>query len=198
MKPWQSVTFGMMVGLLLSAAVFLIALPPRGIPILLPTLLPPPPVTVFVDGAVQKPGLYTLPPKSRVNDAIEMAGGLLPSASTSNLNLAARLNDGEKIMVLTVKDTPEPKQTSTVKFSPTQLATFQTPTPPFPININTATLEVLQMLPGIGEIKARSIITYRQEHGPFIQPEDLLNVPGIGQGILSSIKELIILSDNPK
>jgi competence protein ComEA len=54
------------------------------------------------------------------------------------------------------------------------------------------------MLPGIGDIKARSIITYRQEHGPFIQPEDLLNVPGIGQGILSSIKELIILSDNPK
>jgi competence protein ComEA len=193
MKTWQSVAIGMMVGLLLAAAVFLVALPPRGTPILLPTPLPPPPVTVFVDGAVQNPGLYTLPYKSRVNDAIELAGGLLPSASTTNLNLAAWLNDGDKIMVLAIKDTPTPKVT---RPAPSKTAVTLTPTPKYPININKATLEELQLLPGIGEVKARSIITYRQEHGPFANLDEILNVPGIGPGILSAIEGLVTLSDS--
>jgi competence protein ComEA len=195
MKPWQSLAFGLVVGLLLAAAVFLVSMPPRGVPIVLSTPLPPAPVTVFVDGAVQTPGLYTLPYTSRVNDAIIIAGGLLPSANTASLNLAARLKDGDKVMVPVIKDTPIPKPTSTARLSATQLAFLWTPTPAFPINLNTATLAELQELPGIGEVKARSIITYRQEHGPFKLLDELLNVQGIGPGIFASIKDLISLAD---
>lgn len=187
MKTWQSVALGLVVGLLIAAAVFLVALPPHGQAILLSTPLPPAAITVYVQGAVQNPGLYSLPRQSRVDDAILAAGGLLASANQDLINPAARLNDGDKIIVPSLGDTPVPP-TSRSKATPS-------PTPDYPININTASREMLELIPGIGEGKASAILTYRQEHGLFTTLEGLMDVPGIGPGIFASIREFISLED---
>ena len=187
MKTWQSVAFGLVVGLLLAAAVFLVALPPLGQAILLSTPPPPAAITVYIDGEVRSPGLVSLPRQSRVNDAIQAAGGLLSSANPDTINPAAKLNDGDKIHVSSINDTPSPSSRQT-KVTPS-------PAPHFPINVNTASAEELQSLPGIGESKSSAIVAYRQEHGPFKTLEGLMDVPGIGPGIFASIREFISLED---
>jgi competence protein ComEA len=187
MKTWQSVAFGLLVGLLLAGAVILVAMPPRGQAILLSTPLPPAAITVYVQGAVVHPGLYSLPPLSRVNDAILAAGGLLSSANPGLINPAARLNDGDKVVVPSLEDTPAP--------TGGKAKTIPSATPAFPLNINTASRAELAALPGIGEGKASAILTYRQEHGPFTQLEGLMDVPGIGPGIFAEIRQFITLEE---
>lgn len=188
MKPWQVLLSGVFFGLLAGAFVLLINLRPRGQAIELPPLPTPAPLVVHITGAVSREGIYPLPAASRLDDAIQAAGGLLSSADASQINLAARLSDGQKIAI------PEIRPTVIASSLPLE----QRGGPPIEtapgsslININTATLEELDRLPGIGESKAAEIINHREKNGPFNTIEDIQNVPGIGPKIFETIQELI-------
>jgi competence protein ComEA len=175
------------VGILLGAGlIFLVSRPPRGEPV---TLLPAPtssPIIVYVTGQVTQPGVYSLSVGSRVDDAIQAAGGFSSDANTTAINLAEVLADGQKINVpnmATQVASEENVQPDTVGFSP--------------IDINTASLEQLDTLPGIGPATAQDIIDYRSSSGNFTRIEDIMNVPGIGQGKFDAIKDLITVGMSP-
>lgn len=158
--------------------------PPRGEPV---EILPPPtpgPILVHVGGAVDSPAVYSLPPDCRVQDAIEAAGGLAEDAYTASLNLAAPLSDGDKILVPHLAD-------QAVSNSSGGSSLLEPPAAGTPIDINTATLEQLDELPGIGPAKAQAIIDYREAKGPFATIEQIMNVPGIGRVTFENIKDLI-------
>jgi len=178
MKTWQYLALGILLGLLASGVILLVARQPRGYPI---QLLPTPTqadLTVYVEGAVTHPGLYTLPPSGRVADAIQAAGGLTSQADADSVNLAARLSDGQKIQILA---NGQAVPTAAVISSQN------------PIDINSATIEQLEIIPGIGQTKAAAIVAYRDQNGPFLTKEDIQNVPGIGPGIYASIEDLIFV-----
>ncbi|MDH5506043.1 MAG: ComEA family DNA-binding protein [Anaerolineae bacterium] len=186
---WHQLILGILSGLLGAGLLNLAFGAPRGQAI---SLLPPPspsPVRVHVSGAVKHPGVYALEAGSRVEDAIQAAGGMLGSANPQSLNLAAPLEDGAKIIVAYIA-TPAPPNSSVDSNAPTVRAA-----PSYPININTATLEDLDSLPGIGPVKAQAIIDYRQNHGPFTSIDQILKVPGIGAAIYELIKDLITVGD---
>ncbi len=153
------------------------------------------PVVVHVAGAVAAPGVYTLPPGSRLQDGLTVAGGLLPEADSASLNLAALLQDGQKIVVpvqgnalAPVSDLP---QTSTSERS----AALELADLPQKVNINTASAAELETLPGIGPTLAANIIAYRQANGPFTTPESLLDVPGIGPSRLEQIQDRVVFEN---
>lgn len=130
-------------------------------------------VKVHVVGAVTAAGVYTLPADARVDDAVRAAGATA-NADLSQLNLAQKLADGQKITVPAVGESAAPASTSSVSEN-TQA------TPDVLVNINTATAEQLQNLPNIGEVRAKAIIDYREEHGGFKAIEELQEVSGIGE-----------------
>jgi len=148
-------------------------------------------ITVHVAGAVKKPGVLKMPAGSRISEAIELAGGTLANADTSLLNLAESLTDGQKISI-PFKDEiiPATTQNGLGKTEP-HPSTYSGAK--FPINLNTATMEELMALPDIGEVRAKDIITYRNEHNGFKKKEDITNVKGIGKGIFDKIKDLIYI-----
>lgn len=128
---------------------------------------PSPEITVYVEGEVVNPGVYTLKDSDRIEDAIEAAGGFTPDADQSALNLAASLRDGDQIHVYKVGDVPQK------------------------VNLNTAETLLLEALPGIGEVLAQRIIDYRSENGPFQQIDDLTKVEGIGPATFENLKDKI-------
>lgn len=128
-------------------------------------------IIVEIKGEVNVPGIYILEEDARVYDLIYLAGGVTVHAKTDTLNLATKLSDGSLIIIAR-------EQNTNVKNK---------------ISINTASLNELMSLPGIGEAKARSIISYRNENGSFIILEDLMNVTGISENIFEQIKESICL-----
>ena len=143
-------------------------------------------VVVYVCGEVNDPGVYHLPNKSRVCDAIESAGGMTDDAGRDFWNLASEVYDGQMIYVPTKEEVesgsvPKPDTENTVVSSGNSSK----------ININTASKEELMTLTGIGESKADNIIKYRQENGSFSAVEDLTNVSGIGESIFNKIKDSI-------
>lgn len=191
MKTWQVLLLGVLFGLIASAVLLVIISAPRGEAV---RLLPPPtpaPLVVHVTGAVTHPGVYTLPVGSRVQDAVDAAGGFLPSANQGSVNLAAPMTDGQKIGIPSQND-PTPAVTTVSKASPILKDTLSSAaTPAGIIDINQATVEQLDTLPGIGEQKAAAIIAYREQHGTFQTIEDIQNVTGIGPSIFERIKDLI-------
>lgn len=141
------------------------------------------PVFVHIDGAVVAPGVYEMTGSlPRVNDAVMAAGGLAGDADTSALNLAAVLSDGEKIYV--------PRQGEVVAGQASSGADVGASSSGV-ININTATAEELDSLPGIGPSTAAAIVEDRERNGPFASPEDLMRVSGIGEGKFSKLKDQI-------
>jgi competence protein ComEA len=168
-------------------AVLLASRPPRGQTITLPDAPPEVGITVDVSGAVVRPGVFELPAGSRVEDAIQAAGGLLPEAFSESLNMAAPLSDGTKVLVPMRPDPPEGKQNGNATSNTTAYGAG------FPININTASKNTLTALPGIGETKAQAIIDYRTEHGPFTHPEQLMEASGIGEATYEKLKDLITI-----
>lgn len=184
MKSWQLLAFGILLGLLFAAVILLVIRQPSGQPIeILPAPLPLP-LVVDVSGQVLSPGVYSLPPGARVSEAIAAAGGLLDDADPSMINLAARVKDGDKVWIpaegsLSSIPLPESSRNSSVTT----------------INLNTASAQDLETLPGIGEVKANEIVAYREEHGLYLSIDDLLNVPGIGPELLEKIRPSITLSD---
>lgn len=193
MKTWQQVLLGFLLGMLASGVIWLTATSPRGTPI---ELVPPPtpaPFIIHISGAVQNPGVYSLPRDSRVQDAVTLAGGLLGEADTDIINLAALLSDGDKIHIPAQSE----ELTHFMADNPA-LSGVETNSPPARINLNTATLSQLDALPGIGPAKAANILAYRQRNGPFQNIDDLLKVPGIGLSILETIRDRIyvVVHDN--
>lgn len=187
MKPWHYLAFGLLGGLLAAGLILLVASPPRGEPITLPPAPTPAPIRVDVSGAVARPGVYPLPVGSRVQDAVEAAGGFLDNASQASLNLAMPLTDGSKVLVPAV---PEPAARGQSAASGSTDPSDQ-PAVPTLININTASADELMSLPGIGASKAAAIIRYRETNGPFTTIEQLMNVSGIGPATFESLKDLI-------
>lgn len=137
------------------------------------------PVTlvVHVDGMVGMPGVYELTEGARVSDAVTAAGGLAGGADTSSLNLAAPLADGEKVYV---PAEGEEATTSSEGVSSGGL-----------VNLNNASVEQLDELPGVGEATARAIIEDREANGPFTTPEDLMRVSGIGEKKFAKLEGMI-------
>jgi competence protein ComEA len=133
-------------------------------------------LVVDVAGAVRRPGLYRLPRGTRIADAIARAGGLTAKAERAAVNLAAPLADGEQVLV-------PARGSASVSAGGTAAG---------PLDLNTATLEQLDGLPGIGPTTAQKILDYRQEHGPFHSLAELDAVPGIGQGRIEQLKGLVI------
>lgn len=197
MKHWKSAVLGFILGLLGSAGVWLASSPPRGSPIQLQLAPTAAPVQVHVVGAVNHPGVYKLAPKSRIHDAIQAAGGFTSDANEQAINLVAPLEDGTQIQVPSLKA----EQDSASVGSNSQTGSTSDPTSTTPtihlININTATCEELEILPGIGAVIAEAIITYRETEGQFSRIEDIQKVPGIGPAVYEDIEALITVAETP-
>ena len=161
---------------------------------------------VDIKGQVNNPGIYSLTENSRVVDVIEKAGGLTENADTSVINLSKKISDEMVIIiysreeVLDFEKTKEKEQIVQEKCEQkdensliNNACITKTTTNNSKVSINTASKEELMTLSGIGEKKAIDIISYREQNGPFNSVEDLLNIPGIGENLLATIKEDITL-----
>lgn len=182
------IVIGVLSGLFAAALILLVSAPGHGQPV---TLLPTPEkaaLSIFVTGAVNNPGVYQLPVGSRVENAIQAAGGWSIGADQIALNLAAMLTDGQTIFV------PVPGEEPPVYPVIDKMTTDWTG--PL-ININTASPELLDELPGIGPAKAADIVAFRQKNGAFDTIEAIQEVPGIGPGLFEDIHSLITVSDSP-
>src|SRR5215208_2825074 len=182
MKSILYMASGILLGLFLAALVWVVTRNPSGQAVTLRPVPTDKPIVVHITGAVPRPGVYALPQGARIQDGISAAGGFLAEAEKSGINLAALLEDGEKLDIPFIEGgspvlaTPLPEVVTTT----TEL-----------ININTATSAELDTLPGIGPTTAQKIIDYRDQNGPFINTEDIINVSGIGPGTYERLKDLI-------
>jgi len=190
MNPWQRFAFGVCVGLAATGLIILIATRPKGVPYTLHEMATPFPIQVHVDGEVLSPGVYSLPRSSRIADAVEAAGGFTDKASITQINLAAPLLDGSKVYIPGIGETITSERTS--GFVEEVDENF-IPSTSNPLNINTATIDQLVLLPGIGSKRAADIIYHRQVNGDFKSIEDLLDVPGIGETTYNQLKDLIMV-----
>ncbi|GAA5032222.1 ComEA family DNA-binding protein [Microbacterium fluvii] len=145
-----------------------------------PTVTPAPAEQLFVHvtGAVHEPGLFVLPAGSRVIDAVSAAGGLADDAAREGVNLAREVADGELLHVPAIGEEPSTAPAGT---EPTDGI----------VDLNTADLAALDTLPRVGPAIAQRIIDWREQNGPFTSVEDLLAVPGIGEKMLASLRELV-------
>ena len=140
---------------------------------------------IFVDikGAVKKPGVYQMKAGDRVKDAIDAAGGLTAEADSQKVNLAQRVEDQMVIVVPKVGEEAEAIPAGTTNKEAAKEGK---------VNINTATVEELKTLKGVGEKKAEAIIEYRKKNGSFKTKEDLMKVRGIGKKLFESFEERIV------
>ncbi|MFC3882992.1 helix-hairpin-helix domain-containing protein [Bacillus songklensis] len=139
-------------------------------------------IVVDVKGAVQTPGVYEMKEGSRVKDAVMSAGGFIKEADINQVNLAGKLKDEMVIYIPKLGEMPA-----------LPAAPLQVEENAELVNINAASSEQLQSLPGIGPSKAEAIIAYREEKGGFQKAEDLMNVSGIGEKSFEKIKEHVTI-----
>src|SRR3954447_1691061 len=138
-------------------------------------------VIVDVAGAVHRPGVYRLGPGSRVEDALRRAGGATRRGDLSHVNRAAKLEDGRQVLV--------PARARAAPAAGAAPVAGPAATPAQPVDLNTATLEQLDTLDGVGPATAQKILDYRQEHGGFGSVDELDQVPGIGEKRLAALRE---------
>jgi competence protein ComEA len=138
-----------------------------------------PKLVVHVVGAVRRPGLYRLPERSRIADAVSRAGGATRRADLSAVNLAAPVSDGVQVVVPVRVPTAPGGEPAAGPGPDTG-----------PVHLNTATLEQLDALPGVGPVTAQKILDYRQQHGAFSSIEELDAIPGIGPARLEQLREV--------
>jgi competence protein ComEA len=182
MKPVQILIIGILIGLATAAVVLIVASEPRGEPIQLLPVSTPTEIVIYISGSVTHPGVYHLSPGSRIEQAITAAGGLATNADTSRADLARLLTDGDQVYIPHLGE-PTRAQTGIGNV-------LSVPA----ININSATIEELETLPGIGAVKAQSIITYRESHSFFSSLDELINVPGIGPSLLEQIRPYLMIT----
>lgn len=144
-------------------------------------------VVVAVVGSVSSPGLVSLPDGARVSDAIEAAGGPLPGTDLSTINIARKVADGEQIVV----GLPGPPADSGSGSSAPQGESGGSGSAATKIDLNSASLEELDSLPGIGPVLAQRIVDFREENGPFKTVDELQNVSGVGPAVLAKIKDQV-------
>jgi competence protein ComEA len=141
-----------------------------------------PPVVVHVVGAVREPGLYRLGRGKRVADAVELAGGATGKADLALINLASPVADGQQIVV--PPRAPPAAPGGAGGDGGGQAAAG-------PVHLNTATIEQLDELPGVGPVTAQKIVDYREQHGAFTSVRELDAIPGIGPARLAQLSELV-------
>jgi len=192
MKTILYIFLGVLLGLLMTGFILLAARTPEGESVELRPAPTPEPLRIHVAGAIVRPGVYELPEDSRVLDAVEAAGGFVVEADKNALNLAAPVEDGERLDIPYVAGyVPSEEEGFAVisEGTPSPLAGEDL------VDINTASLDELDKLPGIGPTTAQKIIDYREENGPFARIEDIVNVPGIGMPTFEEIKDLITVEE---
>ncbi|MCK9246146.1 MAG: helix-hairpin-helix domain-containing protein [Anaerolineaceae bacterium] len=194
MKFWKQYLGGILVGLLLSGLIRMISLNKNEQTFKLitvtPNLTPEPSVTtklikVHVAGEVTQTGVYSLPEGATVLDAINAAHGPTARAREDLLNLAAVLSDGQRLYIPSLQEEQASLETESRL---TEIDVSK------PININTASQEELEDLPGIGKVRAEAIIAFRTQNGYFLTIEDILKVNGIGDATFAQLKPLITVS----
>ena len=160
-------------------------------------------LVVHICGAVSAPGVYELPAGSRIIDAVEAGGGFLPEADEACCNLAEEIVDGCQIYIMTKSESCADGQTEKkagIQTSPDSdmqttdrnvRSNSTTALDNGLVNLNTADVAALMTLPGIGESRAKAIISYREQHGAFAQIEDIMKISGIKQAAFSKIKDKI-------
>ena len=201
MKSWLKLIYGLLLGLLMGGVILLIAQPVRGGAIALlpapsatPSKEPSPtktsePILVQVSGQVVSPGVYSLPQNARLQDLILLASGLTGEADESRINNAVPLRDGDYFYIPTIDEAiPETATNSTANLNVDPDSEFT-----YPLDLNTASQEALESLPGIGPAKAEDILAYRDAHGSFLSVDELTEVPGIGETTVESLRDYLFV-----
>ena len=134
-------------------------------------------ICVYICGSVKNPGVYSASEGARIYEVLEMAGGFSEDADKTAVNLAETVCDGEAVLIPSVSDVQESGVSASLSDGR--------------VNINTAGLEDLMTLPGIGKAKAEAVIAYRNEHGRFTSIEGLMEVSGIGEGVFNKLRDRI-------
>ena len=147
-------------------------------------------VTVHVAGQVRSPGVYAVPSGGRVADAVVAAGGTAAEADVEQLNLAARVTDGERVYV-PKKGEPPPAVVAAPPAGAGAGGGAKAGAPVGPVDLNTATSDQLEALPGVGPATSKAILAYRSSHGRFRSVTELLEVPGIGPAKLEALRPLV-------
>lgn len=144
---------------------------------------PPAPslIVVHLSGEVIAPGVYQLPVGSRIDDAVKAAGGVTPTGDVHRVNLAARLADGQQIVIPRKSDQAGPNAVALASPGPSR------------VNVNAATVAELDGLPGVGPVTAQRIVAYRQQHGPFTSIEQLREAKLVNQATFDKIRDLIAI-----
>ena len=206
---------GVLAGALITAAVVLLA---RGggnapIQVLLPTpegtsgqsgsglqlLAPRDEANIKVDvrGAVRNPGVYALPPGSRLDDAIQAAGGVTDEADREAMHLSRRVSDEGYYYIAKIGETPRPPIATALASTSPGGPSGSEPVSDGVIDLNTASAELLETLPGIGEVRAKAIVDYRRQNGCFQSTPDVTKVTGIGPATYEKIRELVTVGACP-
>lgn len=191
MKNVIMIVIGVLIGLLTAGLIILSVRQPVGEPIVLLGTPTPEPILVYVRGAVKNPGVYKLPRGSRLSDAVLVAGGFLPSAKIEELNLAEKLVDSQDYTIEGDGVAPTPQ----LNIGDSGLLLTPTPNRAAKLNINTASAEELDNLPGIGPTTAKNIVQYRTDNGLFTKLEELLKIPGFGPSTLNQIRDLVKIGE---
>jgi competence protein ComEA len=169
---------------------------PTPAPVMAPSAQPPPgtataaALRVYVTGAVAHPDVYRLPPGSIAKDAIQAAGGASSDADLDRVNLAQELRDQQQVVVPRAGETDVPPPAGGTPPSRSGEVPLSDK-----VNINSATADELDTLPGVGAVTARNIIDYRTAHGPFKSIEDIQQVTGIGAATYQKLKDLITVGN---
>lgn len=159
--------------------------PPPPMPTALPTATPGP-IRVFINGGVKMPGVYELPPNSILQDAVSLAGGFEAEANQAVINLALPLQDGMQVYV------PLLMETAVVPLvTESEPVDSEIENEGGLVNINDATVEELDSLPGIGPTTAQNIVEFRSANGLFLSIEEIMLVSGIGEAKFAQIEDLI-------
>lgn len=179
MSWWKRIYIGLLSALVIAAFATGTALLMRrsaspGLELVLPTSTPTPDARAYVSGAVNVPGVYPVRQGDRLNDLVERAGGALGDADLSRVNLAQRVRDQDHFHIPRIGES---------MVAPTSGTTL--------VNVNTASVQELMALPGIGEVKAKAIVGFREIYGPFQTKDELMNVDGIGPSIYAGLRDLI-------
>lgn len=175
----------------------IVILPPEPTATAVPTETPGP-VQVFVNGAVIQEAVYTLPTGSLAQDAIEAAGGFADDANVAVVNLAQPMFNGAQVYVpFNAENNATPTAVIfTESAANNGLSKQASPSADGLVNINSADVALLETLPGIGASTAEKIIAYRDENGRFTTIEEIMDVPGIGQGKFDQLQALITVDGN--
>ena len=149
-------------------------------------------VTVDIKGAVVNPGVYRVSKNSIINDVIVLAGGLRDDADTSNINLSKNVSSEMMITIYTKEEVAMQEKVDTIiENNPSSTNSKTDEENTTLVNLNTADVEELMLLPGIGEAKANLIIEYRDSCGPFTSKEELMYIKGIGESIYAKLESFI-------